>query len=601
MTFAPSCRMVCWPVVQWRDGHVRMDQGEREAILADVFRNARHLRRGNPSSVCLRLIAGHGPRALQEPLDRLDGPWFDYAVASVYSLLLPAERRKRLGAYFTPPHLVAHLIRRMQAAGTDLTKHSFHDPAAGGAAFIVPLVDAVAKTLLEAGMTHRIVLRELSSRLSGVEIDRGLASIANALVRRTLQRGHGITCGENFELISVGDSLRSPGGKVDVVVGNPPYAKVGAARQRLLAPIFPDILGGQLNLYAMFMRSSLDRLTEGGLLGFIVPTSFIGGPEFRQLRVALLARADVLTLDLIEKRTGLFLDVIQDTCFIVLRRRQQVTGFGLTVPTTCSQLSADGAVLHLGGFVPTADGSPWTIPSPTDVGDGGRRLSDYGYRCTVGYLVANRQRERVHSTPKPGCLPLIEAGCIRSDGTFLHGGGKHPWVSASAGGSGVLAQAAVAVQRTSNRKQKRRINAAPIPQKLIRAYGGIVGENHVILIVADGKPSLPSTAMARLLNSRPVNDKYGRMCGTVSLSAKLLTLLDLPDPQLLKALVGCTEAEVDNIVADGYRRSALQSGNVVGVGHDHDDIPNKPCLVPLERQSRSAGGTVGTAARSSVT
>lgn len=540
------------------DRRVSMGQAEREAILVGVFRLARTLRTGRPTDICLRLIAGKGPRDLQALLEQLDGPWFDYAVASIYSLLLPPERRKRLGAYFTPPHLVSHLMGRMQAAGLDLLAHQVHDPAAGGAAFIVPLVDAVADQLLKSGASHRAVLRELRARLSGVEIDRGLARIANALVRRTLQQRHGLKCDKPFDLIRVGDSLRNPARQVDAVVGNPPYAKVGAAGQRRWARTFSDILGGQLNLYAMFMRGSLDQVPDGGLSGFIVPTSFIGGPEFQQLRVAILAKADVLTIDLIEKRTGLFLDVVQDACFVVLRRRGPRAPGEPTEPTVCSLLSADGQVVTMGSFLPAPDGSPWTLPSPSDVGMGGHSLRDYGYRCRVGYLVVNRQRDRIQAEPGPGCLPLVEASCIRVDGTFVHGLGRHQWVSAPEGASGVVTEAGVAVQRTSNKKQKRRINAAAIPPDLVRTHGGIVGENHVIFVVATGNARLPPVEMARLLNSRPVNEKYARMCGTVSVSAKLLSLLDLPDPCLLAALRTCDASEVDGVVEYAYRSSATE-------------------------------------------
>jgi adenine-specific DNA-methyltransferase len=538
------------------DRRVFMGHAERETILVGIFRLARTLPAGRPTSVCLQLIAGKGPREIQVLLNQLDGPWFDYAVASIYSLLLPHERRKRLGAYFTPPHLVSHLMARMEAAGLDLLAHRVHDPAAGGAAFVVPLVDAVAEQLLRSGLSHRAVLRELRTRLSGVEIDKGLARIANALVRRTLQARHGLKCGTSFELIRVGDSLMNPVRQVDAVVGNPPYAKVGAANQRHWARKFPDILGGQLNLYAMFMRRSLDQVPDGGLSGFIVPTSFIGGPEFSQLRLSLLANADVLMIDLIEKRTGIFLDVVQDACFIVLRRRRSRPAKSVQ-PAICSLLSADGKVLRLGAMFPPSDGSAWTIPSPNDVGCGGHRLQDYGYSCRVGYLVAYRQRDRIRAEPGPGRFPLIEASCIRVDGTFVHGSGTHQWVSAVEDASGVVRRPAVAIQRTSNRKQKRRINAASIPHEFVNAHGGVVGENHVILLIAEAEALLPPSAMARLLNSAPVNEKYGRMCGTISLSAKLLSQLDLPDPRLLESLEMCDASEIDWLIEDAYRRSDL--------------------------------------------
>src|SRR5215475_4769936 len=40
-----------------------------------------------------------------------------YWIASLYALLMPKARRRRLAAYFTPPHLAHHAIRAMMDAG----------------------------------------------------------------------------------------------------------------------------------------------------------------------------------------------------------------------------------------------------------------------------------------------------------------------------------------------------------------------------------------------------------------------------------------------------------------------------------------------------
>lgn len=537
-----------------------MDTAAREAILASAFRHAKVLKPKSLVSVCLALIDGKGPKPLQQLIDQLDDGWFDYAVASIYTLMMPADRRKKLGAYFTPPHLVAHLISRMEAAGLDLLSHKMHDPAAGGAAFIVPIVDAVVERHLKLGKPAKLILRDLRARLSGMELDQGLARIANALLRRALVTRHGISCPIGFELVAIGDSLRVHQKPKHSVVGNPPYAKVGAEGQKRWATKFPDILGGQLNLYAMFLRQSIEQVQPGGLVGFIVPTSFIGGPEFQRLRKALAARADILCLDLVEKRSGLFLDVIQDACFIVLRRHEAHRGQDVCqAPVMCGLLHADGSIEEMGSFLPASDGAPWILPSLNDAGTGGHVLEDYGYRVQVGYLVINRQRERLHDHHRRGLLPLIEARTVGLDGSFP--GGKHAmrWVSPSPKGGGLIASACVAVQRTSNRKQKRRIHAAPIPDSFVRRHGGMIGENHVIFVIPSLTPKVSPEVMSRLLNSAPVNDKYGRMCGTVSLSAKLLAMLDLPAPEHALRLVSCAEGCVDSVVADAYARSSENS------------------------------------------
>lgn len=523
--------------------------------LRKVFSLARRLRHDTPSvdpvGTCLALVEGRGPEALQRSLSGLAGDERDHAIASVCTLLLPEERRKQLGAYFTPPHLVRHLLARLEEHGLDLTGQSVHDPAAGGAAFVVPLVRRLAARLQAGGMPSSGILARLQARLSGVELDEGLARISNALVRQALLDEFDIMAPEGFSLVRQGDSLAGHAAVADVIVGNPPYAKVGAVGQREWAPRFPDILGGQLNLYAMFLRRSMDMVRPGGLVGFVVPTSFLHGPEFTTLRIALLERADLLCLDLIDKRSGVFLDVMQDACFVVFRRRPAGER-ALEQDTRCATLHPDGSCELSGRFSPPPDGSPWRLPSQEPRPVGGHVLADYGYRCTVGYLVVNRQGDRIVDGPGEGRASLIRAACVRPDGRLdlARAGGQHVTVASTA--RYVVRGACVVMQRTANRKQVRRLNAAHASQELVVRHGGLVGENHVLFLLPDEQPKVSVAALARLLNSIPVNDRWEGMCGSASVSAKLLALLDLPLPALVEDLERLPFAEVDGAVGRAY-------------------------------------------------
>ena len=523
--------------------------------LGEVFSLARRLRRDMPSTdpahTCLALVAGRGPEPLQRRISTLVGDESDHAIASVYTLLLPEGRRKQLGAYFTPPHLVRHLLARLEEHGLRVDEHAIHDPAAGGAAFVVPLVRRLTGKLRADGLSPSQILAVLKQNLSGVELDEGLASLSNALIRRTLQDDFDIVVPEDFSLVHQGDSLLGPAVRADVVVGNPPYAKVGAVGQRTWAPLFPDILGGQLNLYAMFLRRSMDLVRPDGLVGFVVPTSFLHGPEFRTLRVALLERADLLCLDLIDKRSGVFLDVTQDACFVVFQRRTE--GKSVTKrETPCAILHSDGSCQPSGRFHAPLDGSPWRLPSPVPLAVGGHVLADYGYRCSVGYLVVNRQGDRLVDGPGKERVPLVRAACVRADGGFdlSRAAGRHVVVGPAA--RYVVREACVVVQRTANRKQARRLNAAHASQETVMRHGGLVGENHVLFLLPNGKPKVPAAVLARLVNSAPVNDHWQGMCGSASVSAKLLAMLDLPSPTLVDGLDHLPLGEVDGAIARAY-------------------------------------------------
>src|SRR5262245_22033936 len=112
----------------------------------------------------LRAIAGNFARSKMTPLQicraALTGRQLDkgartffsalpeeekhYWIASLYAVLMPKARRRKLAAYFTPPHLARHAIDILIDEGVVLGKSRILDPASGGAAFLVPLAARIA-------------------------------------------------------------------------------------------------------------------------------------------------------------------------------------------------------------------------------------------------------------------------------------------------------------------------------------------------------------------------------------------------------------------------------------------------------------------------
>jgi adenine-specific DNA-methyltransferase len=135
-----------------------------------------------------------------------------------------------------------------------------------------------------------------------------------------------------------------------------------------------------------------------------------------------------------------------------------------------------------------------------------------------------------------GSLPLIWAAAIRPDGHVdyqhmcSHVPGSRALVDDEV--SYVVRGPCILVQRTSNRKQKRRINAAVVDQRILNAIGPFVTENHVIVLTPPSSAASQDVLreMARVLNSAETTALYDRICGTASVSIK--TLLQLKLPQL---------------------------------------------------------------------
>lgn len=552
---------------------VGSDQAGRSTVVRPAFYRLlaafrkKKLSRPKALQTCLSLIRRE-PSDLLKLLDVLPAAWADHAIASVYATLISAGRRKRLGVYFTPPHLVDHLVSRLAACGMDPVEHRLRDPAAGGAAFLVPVARIKVSAWRKRGLGDGEIVRRLRVHLVGREIEPDLAAIANALLQRMLVCEFQVApkLVARLALVKVGDSLDpkcASRDEIDHEVGNPPFLRLGGADKRLSRPIFSEIASGRVNLYALFVRRALEEVPTGGLIGYVIPASFLGGPEFASFRKRVLQLADVVVVDLIEKRNDVFLDAIQDACFVVLRRRATELVEPSAYRARSGILRRDGEFTSRGVAQIEPGGAPWRLPGIEMVRPS--TLKDWGYRATVGYLVANRQPGRLHKRAARGRYPLIWAKSITTEGTLDFARGAafkgSGWADAPADATYVVRTPCVAVQRTSSRSQKRRLNAAPVSKAFITKHGGIIAENHVILLVPTGRGAASAKSLAEALNKVTASAALDRVCGSASISARLLETLELePRPTFGRPL------DSDRLGVDKLRVNTNGNGTVVRHG-----------------------------------
>jgi adenine-specific DNA-methyltransferase len=276
-----------------------------------------------PLQVCEAVIERRlADRSVREFFSDLPDDERHYWIANLYALLMPNARRRRLAAYFTPPHLADHAIDAMVAAGIRPGHHRILDPASGGAAFLVPLAARIAESGHARGARAKKIIQDIQRTLHGVEIEPGLADLSQALLEHLLS-GEIDSSGVKFgSLVQRADTLQleRPEELYDAVIGNPPYGRILRPTSSTLKRYRPVIADGYVNLYALFVEQALQWVRPGGVISLIIPISFVGGPYFAELRKRILQTASVLRLDLIDKRSDVFMDVLYDLCVLVLRR-----------------------------------------------------------------------------------------------------------------------------------------------------------------------------------------------------------------------------------------------------------------------------------------
>ena len=450
-------------------------------------------------------------------------------IASLYTLLMPEARRRTLAAYFTPPHLAHYAIDTLIEAGIEPGRHRILDPASGGAAFLVPLAARISDQGRLRGARAETILRAIESTIAGVEIDFDLATLSKALLFDLLRKETD-TAGRTPNIsIQRADTLKIPPSEnlYDAVIGNPPYGRIFRPSKEILKGFASVITDGYVNLYALFLEQAIRWVKPGGVICLIVPMSFVGGPYFTALRKRILETSHVLRLDPIDKRSDVFLDVLYDVCVLVLRRKGALAR---TVVPKSSLLVMGQSNRALGTLeIPDhATGRMWALPDEKQCEGlfqpGLETLADYGYIAKTGYFVWNREQHRYRAGTKPRSteVPLFWAHNVTANRPCRPYDGKPNssrigFVKIARESNAIICSDAIILQRTSNRRQARRLIAAIVRKANVPGRRGFVTENHTIVIVPDPakKQKVTLKMLCRLLNTAAVDMRFRRISGSV--------------------------------------------------------------------------------------
>src|SRR5262249_32453376 len=148
----------------------------------------------------------------------------------------------------------------------------------------------------------------------GVELDSSLATLSEALIGDQL--GTEI---QKRAIVTVGNSLkRIPDERFDLVLANPPYGRISldeASKRRWKEVCHP----GHINKYALFTEICFRLVKPKGLVGLVLPSSFVAGPLYDRLRAFLRQRAEILLLGAAAYRKDVFIDVDQDISVVLAR------------------------------------------------------------------------------------------------------------------------------------------------------------------------------------------------------------------------------------------------------------------------------------------
>lgn len=182
---------------------------------------------------------------------------------------------KHSGQVFTPDYLVNLILDEAGYLGdTILQKHCI-DNSCGDGAFLCEIVSRYINEFLKVSNDLQKLRTEIFTYIHGIELDP--VAFNNCLDNlKAICLSLGVEC-DKFDISNTDTlSLNIFDGKMDFVVGNPPYVRVHNLDDSYHAvKSFSFANGGMTDLYLVFFEKGFRMLKEGGKLCYITPSSWL--------------------------------------------------------------------------------------------------------------------------------------------------------------------------------------------------------------------------------------------------------------------------------------------------------------------------------------
>ncbi len=481
-------------------------------------------------------------------------------VGQSYVLALPADERAKYGRHYTPQPLAAELWamtkRAMGWKRPQPLAGRVIDPACGAGALLLP---ALREHLGAAARVEgQLALNALPNYIVGIDNDPAAAWLASVLLASEmlpiLARTERARRKPLPALVRHGDGLAALDEPVRTVIMNPPYGRVRLGEEERAR--FAESLYGHANLYGLFMASALESLDDEGVMTALVPTSFLAGRYFENLRAVFAKRAPLREIMFVADRSESFSGVLQETCLATFSRRKA---------RRVAIANINGNVNQVAKVASPRVAAPWLLPrraddAPMAAAAIGMRLTlaDAGWRVSTGPLVWNRRKSDLSARASSSRVRVLWAADI--DGGVVHRDRARDTVRfltlrGTDSRTLVLDQPAVLVQRTTAPEQTRRLVAAYLAAEKLQEWGGrIVIENHVNVIrPLTVSPALSGEVLTRLFATDTIDRVLRCLSGSVAVSAYELDALPLPRAEILQQWATLAGDDFDEAVAAAYR------------------------------------------------
>jgi adenine-specific DNA-methyltransferase len=203
------------------------------------------------------------------------------------------SKKKLNGRIYTPEYIVDSILNLCGYRGREIIGRHIIDNSCGDGAFLVEAVRRYCEAGLHIGLPVSQIASDMSFFIHGIEIDAGECEKC----RKNVSKIAALFGVANVDWdINVGDALtvKSYNGKMDYVVGNPPYVRV----HNLLdsydsVKSYSFAQSGMTDLFIVFYEIGLNMLNPSGVLGYISPSSLYNSVAGSDMRKHLILNRNI--------------------------------------------------------------------------------------------------------------------------------------------------------------------------------------------------------------------------------------------------------------------------------------------------------------------
>ncbi|MBQ9372631.1 MAG: N-6 DNA methylase [Thermoguttaceae bacterium] len=192
--------------------------------------------------------------------------------------------QKTRGKVYTPQRLVTQILDLAGYFGPAIFEKRVMENSCGDGAFMAQIVERYCRECVARGLKRDEMRASLERCVYGIELDE---SELRSCRRRLDEIAAGFRLRDVRWRLRCGDATaeRQYDGKMDFVIGNPPYVRVHNLGSSLNSvKNFAFTQSGMVDLYIVFYEVGIDMLAPGGTLAYITPSSFFGSVAGEKMR-----------------------------------------------------------------------------------------------------------------------------------------------------------------------------------------------------------------------------------------------------------------------------------------------------------------------------